>query len=321
MNLARLKPATRPTLYFIGVTTGKSSIMKVFPAWADTLGLGNAVMCGVDLTIGAPADDYRKVVAFIKSDPLSMGALVTTHKLDLYRAAGDLFDEVDPHAARLGEASCLSKRDGRLIAHAKDALTAGYALSAVLPDGYFEQAERDVFIMGCGGAGLALARFLSAPERSANRPARILISDQDRGRLSGAEGLTKTSQSPTIIDTRYARNASANDEFLATVKPGSLVVNATGLGKDRPGSPLTSAGRFPQGGIVWEFNYRGNLIFLDQAKAQAADRNLSIHDGWVYFIHGWSTVIAEVFNIEIAPKGRLHDRLSDIAANVARRGN
>lgn len=24
-------PATRPTFYFIGVTTGKSSIMKVFP--------------------------------------------------------------------------------------------------------------------------------------------------------------------------------------------------------------------------------------------------------------------------------------------------
>ena len=28
------RPATQPTLYFIGVTTGKSSIMRVFPAWA-----------------------------------------------------------------------------------------------------------------------------------------------------------------------------------------------------------------------------------------------------------------------------------------------
>ena len=27
-------PATQPTLYFIGVTTGKSSIMKVFREWA-----------------------------------------------------------------------------------------------------------------------------------------------------------------------------------------------------------------------------------------------------------------------------------------------
>jgi hypothetical protein len=30
-------PATQPTLYFIGVTTGKSSIMRVFPKWAKAL--------------------------------------------------------------------------------------------------------------------------------------------------------------------------------------------------------------------------------------------------------------------------------------------
>ena len=29
--------ATQPTIYFIGVTTAKSSIMKVFPAWAAAL--------------------------------------------------------------------------------------------------------------------------------------------------------------------------------------------------------------------------------------------------------------------------------------------
>ena len=32
--------ADQPTFYFIGVTTGKSSIMKVFPEWAEFLGLG-----------------------------------------------------------------------------------------------------------------------------------------------------------------------------------------------------------------------------------------------------------------------------------------
>ena len=30
-------PAEQRTMYFIGVTTGKSSIMKVFPAWAEEL--------------------------------------------------------------------------------------------------------------------------------------------------------------------------------------------------------------------------------------------------------------------------------------------
>jgi shikimate 5-dehydrogenase len=36
-------PATKPTIYFIGMTTGKSSIMKVFPRWAEHLNLGEVV--------------------------------------------------------------------------------------------------------------------------------------------------------------------------------------------------------------------------------------------------------------------------------------
>ena len=31
----------------------------------------------------------------------------------------------------------------------------------------------------------------------------------------------------------------------------------------------------------------------------AAARALTVHDGWVYFIHGWTRVIAEVFDVEI----------------------
>ena len=45
-----LTPATEPTMYFIGVTTGASSIMKVFPEWAKALGI-NAVMKGIDIAI------------------------------------------------------------------------------------------------------------------------------------------------------------------------------------------------------------------------------------------------------------------------------
>ena len=75
----RLEAATRPTLYFIGVTTGKSSILKVFPRWSEALGLG-ADIVGIDLPLHAPAEDYRQVVRFIRDDPMSKGALVTTHK-------------------------------------------------------------------------------------------------------------------------------------------------------------------------------------------------------------------------------------------------
>ena len=49
--MSKYQPATQPTLYFIGVTTGKSSIMKVFPAWAEYLGLKGAVIKGIDFKL------------------------------------------------------------------------------------------------------------------------------------------------------------------------------------------------------------------------------------------------------------------------------
>ena len=110
-----LQAAGAPTFYFIGVTTKQSSIMKVFPKWAEVLGL-DAVMKGIDLPLHAPAEDYRKAAGFLKSDPLSLGALVTTHKLDLYRSCRDMFDFVDHYAEMLEEVSSLSKLDGKFCA-------------------------------------------------------------------------------------------------------------------------------------------------------------------------------------------------------------
>ena len=81
---------------------------------------------------------------------------------------------------------------------------------------------------------------------------------------------------------------------MASLPEYSIVINATGMGKDTPGSPLTDLGIFPKNGIAWEFNYRGELDFMHQALRQIESRNLKVEDGWVYFLHGWSQVIAEV---------------------------
>ena len=97
-------------------------------------------------------------------------------------------------------------------------------------------------------------------------------------------------------------------------KPGSLVVNTTGLGKDAYGSPITDAEKFPENGFAWEFNYRGDLLFLQQARAQEKSRHLHVEDGWIYFIHGWTRVVAEVFNRDIPTSGPAFDRLAEIAA-------
>ena len=73
LEAAAYPPATRPTLCFIGVTTAQSSIMRVFPAWAAHLGLGEVEMRGIDFPLHAEAQAYRAAVDFLRHDPLVTG--------------------------------------------------------------------------------------------------------------------------------------------------------------------------------------------------------------------------------------------------------
>ena len=181
--LTPLEPATAPTLYFFGVTTTKSSIMKVFPSWAKRLGLKDAVIKGVDFPLHAPPESYRAAVAFLKTDPKSLGALVTTHKIDLYESCRDLFDVIDPHALFMGETSCLSKQDGKLVCHAKDPISSGLTLDGFLPERHFERTGAEAFSMGAGGSTIALTWHLMQRARGADRPSRIVVSDRNPARL------------------------------------------------------------------------------------------------------------------------------------------
>ena len=312
MNIA---PASKPTFYFIGVTTGKSSIMKVFPEWARHLGLGEVEIKGIDLVPHDTGENYRSVVRFIKHDPLSLGALVTTHKLDLFAACADMFDEIDTHAALMQETSCLSKRGGRLICHAKDPISSGLALDGFLPKNHFLTGA-EVFSMGAGGSTIALTWHLMQPARVANRPKRIVVSNRSQSRLDHIRAIHESLNTGIKCEYVLAPRAEDNDAVLTTLSKGSLVINATGLGKDAPGSPLTSKGHFPERAFVWELNYRGDLVFLDQARSQPG---LQIEDGWTYFIHGWTQVIAEVFDIAIPTEGPAFDEIAAIAARVTGR--
>lgn len=58
-----------PTFYFIGVTTGRSSINRVFPLWTAELGHPEVVFEGIDCTIGHAAFDascQRALTKFAK---------------------------------------------------------------------------------------------------------------------------------------------------------------------------------------------------------------------------------------------------------------
>ncbi len=307
-------PRTVPTFYFIGVTTGSSSIMKVFPLWMKELGRPEVVIEGVDLKIHDEPENYRRAVAQIKYDLLSLGALVTTHKIDLLNAARDMFDYLDPYAELCGEVSCISKRDGLLEGHAKDPITSGLNPDDIIGKDYFARTGGVVLCFGAGGSGLAMALHLIKKESPCDRPKRFVVVNRSQGRLDNMRKMVKSLKTDIAFEYICNSDPVRNDAIMVQMPPGSIVINATGTGKDTPGSPITNYGVFPMSGIAWEFNYRGGLDFMHQALAQRESRSLTVEDGWLYFIHGWTQVIAQVLHIEIDP--RLFQRLSDVAEVV-----
>ena len=314
----KFEAATQPTMYFIGVTTGSSSIMKVFPEWAKALGHPEAVMKGIDIAIHEKPEVYREVVEFLKNDPLSLGALVTTHKIDLYEAAHDLFDEIGTYARQFGEVSSIYKDGDKLCCDAKDPITCGMAMEEFVPADYWrDYPEAGVFIMGAGGSCISMCSYYMRNSGKGNDPKKIVVCNRSQPRLTECERINNRFYPNTIPAEYYLTpEPGQNDEQLTKMGEGSLVINATGLGKDRPGSPLTDAAVFPKNALVWELNYRGERRFMHQAEAQA-DRGVRVIDGWMYFIYGWTQVIADVFHTEIL--GERLKKMDEIAARFNKR--
>jgi len=280
--------------------------MELFPRWAKILGLDSGIE-GRDIPLGGEPDAYRTAVGEIASDPGIAGALVTTHKVAVYEHAGDLFASLDRYAHLCREVSCISKRDQALVGHAKDPNTAGLAMDHMLGTHYWRDRQADVLCMGAGGAGTAITvRLLTAK----HRPARIVVTDVERARLESLAAICQE-LGARAVELVQVSGPGETEALLAGLPAESVVVNATGMGKDLPGSPVLDAARFPRGAVVWDLNYRGELAFLRLARRRADELGLRVHDGWRYFLHGWTEVIAEVYRLDLTPS--LFERLARAA--------
>jgi shikimate 5-dehydrogenase len=213
------------------------------------------------------------------------------------------------------EVSSLSKRDGRLVVHAKDPISSGLAIEAFLPPGHWARTGAEAFLIGAGGSAIAISWYLTRPERGDDRPSRIVVSNRSPQRLEHFRDVYRQFGTDVPVQYVHTPRPEDNDAVLRHLRPSSLVVNATGLGKDAPGSPLTDAATWPPGAVAWDLNYRGELVFLDQARAAG---HVQVEDGWIYFLHGWTQVIAEVFDVEIPTSGPPFEALGRIAAEARR---
>ena len=306
------KPA-KPTLYFIGVTTSESFIQELFPHWVEELKV-DAQLVGIDVDIHANKKTYKKIVEFIKENEMAKGALVTTHKIDILEAARDKFDELGEYAKLFGEISCISKEDGKLTGSAKDPITSGLALEAFLPDNFWKKHKGEALIMGAGGSGRAISSYLVNPKKGENMPSKLVITNRTAAKLDEFDEIIKEVNPDVPIKYLKTTEPYQNDFAVNNLPPYSLIINATGIGKDIPGSPISDKAEFPSNSYVWEFNYRGERKFMKQAFKQSEEKNLHIEDGWIYFIHGWTEVIKDVFNLDIDDK--TFNKLTEVATEV-----
>jgi shikimate dehydrogenase len=306
----------QPTFYFIGVTTTKSAIMKVFPLWTEELGRSEVAIEGRDLKLNDTVEAYRQAVAEIKYDPNSLGALVTAHKINLYEAAHDLFEYLDPYAQTCGEVSSISKRDGALEGHAKDPISAGLSLDAIIGEDYFGHTGGEILSFGPGGSTTAIALHLINKSNAEDRPRRFVVVGHTARSLERLERTLASQKTDILFQYILNDDPQRNDVLMEQMPPASIIINATGMGKDLPGSPITDRGIFPEKSIAWELNYRGELALMHQARAQSETRQVRVEDGWLYFLHGWTQVIGQVYHQQIASD--LFNRLAAIAGEIAR---
>lgn len=274
--------------------------MRLFPRWVAAMGT-EAVLEGVDLPLRASDERYRQAVARLRENPMARGALVTSHKINMVRAAGDLIDRLTPEAQLCGEVSALYKRAGALWGHACDPANCGRAMAHFLGTDYWRRYPRaEILVFGAGGATVAMLVHFIIQARS--RPEKIRLVDIRKESLDHCRYvLDQLCAAGLRVDLVHSADPHGNDRLVRDLPPHSLVINATGMGKDLPGSPVTDAVRFPESGAAWELNYRGRRRFLEQARKQKERRGLTVEDGWHYFLHGWSSVMSLVFDTVMTP--------------------
>jgi shikimate dehydrogenase len=305
-----------PVVLFLGVSTAASAVHRYFPQWAGRFPEPLRLI-GIDLPVAASEREYEDLLDWMARHRQVRGMVITSHKIGVFRAGSARFAAADRLAGTLGETSAVRRApSGDLLAYATDPLSAR-AAAAELNLG---TSGGQTVCFGAGGAALALVAALTLPGTEltlGTRPApdargRALGADDASGPLSTGDIQVTDVQSGRLANLMHVaarlgvasrviphlqQDASGNTRLLAGLLDAHLVVNATGLGKDSPGSPLTDEAVFPRHCIAWDMNYRGPLTFLRQARAQQHARGLQIADGWRFFLHGWANALARILDV------------------------
>lgn len=282
-------------IYFLGVRTRGSASHKAFPAWMRAIGW-SASLVGVDMALNSSCAGYGEFLARMKEDEYCAGAQITSHKVGVFECLADQLDSLDPDARSLGEVGAVSVAAGALTGFSPDMLALADELTRLLAAEDSSTNAREVIILGGGGAGRAVA--LTSARFGTGIVPKITITECDAAIRADLEARLNTSLPSADRVRLQVRDGADNDEIVRNAPARSLLVNATGRGKDIEGSPVSEGTIFPVESIAWDLNYRGDLRFLHQARAQHRSNGVQVLDGWDYFLRNWYVCLQRLANHE-----------------------
>jgi len=186
------------------------------------------------------------------------------------------FRGVDEHAQSATLARSVNTieflNDGRLKGHSTDG--DGF-ISAVRESFNSSIAGLTVFVLGCGGAGRAVAITCATEGAS-----RVVLSDIDQTRIDAVT--TEIGQLAPTVDVRSAGIASA--DWQAASHEADLVIQATPIGMNADDAPLLAADAFHKGQFLFDLIYMfpKTAIMIEADKAGATTANglgMLLHQG------------------------------------------
>jgi shikimate dehydrogenase len=284
---------SRRTLIFVGPSASRSRIHSLCPALSRVLG-EDLVVASADMPANQAPTAYTSLLLDVLSRDEVAGGVVTNHKLQFFDAFLQLGFPVSSIGKKLGVVSVFRRVGNRFYGTAEEPYAVLPAIDKICRCRCMDYF-REIVIFGAGGAGRAIT-YAAAAHSSRYGVDRITVTDCDLHRIDGFRHLTCCGN---LIDLHVART-HVNDRLLREAARGALVVNATGLGKDASGSPISDHVDFPADSAAWDLNYRGSLDFLRQAKSQPSRCHVSCHDGFDFFLFDWLEILSFIFRLNLA---------------------
>lgn len=279
----------RSKYFFLGVSTKSSLVNKTFPIWMDVFSQ-KIDLETFDLQLRSGPEMYVSFIDGIQRP--CVGSLITSHKTDIFETCSHLFNDISEDAVALREISAV-RRDqyGNLFGHNTDIAGSSRSLRRLtLENESWLSGNRNIIILGAGGACLSLIKSIRENIGCANK---VLITEKRPDRLETVREIAERNAFEVGL-----KDASYVSDAINESGKNPLIINATGMGKDIPGSPIPNPDDVPGDATFWELNYRGELDLFRRLKA--ASKGIMVADGWDFFVDGWMNNILFVLNISLS---------------------